>query len=233
MISRINKKIVLVLGGTGNIGTAISSRLEDNGFVVCRHGSKGKYSADVRNWKETKVLLNKILKEFGKIDVVVNSLSAPIKINNIYDKNWNNYIEHFSVQLKAAVETAKYLVPMMIKNKYGHFINIISGVVVGSPPRGYADYISAKYALLGFSKCFAEELNPKNIYISCVSPDFVSTRLTKIFPAKLGDILASKNKSGRLTLPEDIAKAVLNLINKPKIGLENIIISGGKINNHE
>lgn len=228
--NKLTSKVILVLGAAGDIGSAVADSLEASGVVVCRHSRSGNYSADVFEEGQVGELVDRILVKFGRIDVVVNSLSAPIKIGPIFKKKWSNFLNQLNVQLKAAVDTAYVLAPRMKLLKSGHFINILSSVVAGEPPASYADYITAKYAILGFSKCLFKEVKQYGINVTCISPDFVATKLTSVFPPKLGEILASRNSSKRLTQPKDIAILVKEVLyNSGGYDGKNVIINGGKV----
>lgn len=227
--NKLTNKVVLILGASGGIGSVVADLLEANGAIVCRHSRSGNYSADVSKEGQIGELINRILLRFGRIDVVVNSLSAPIKISPIFKKDWDNFLDQLNVQLKAAVDVVQAVAPRMKLKKNGHFINILSSVVKGKPPAGYADYITAKYAMWGFSECLFKELGQHGISVTCVSPDFVVTKLTSVFPLKLGEILAEKNDSKRLTQPKDIAFLVKEVICNGKFyNGKNIGISGGR-----
>lgn len=231
MSKNLQNEVILILGGMGGIGAATADLLEKEGARVIRHGLVGEYAADVTDSRQTSQLIENILGKFGKVDVVVNSLTAPLKIGGIEKKTWNDFQTHFNIQLKAAVETANILVPKMKAAKSGQFINILSSVVTAVPRAIYPDYVTAKYALLGFSKALNEEMKTHGIFVNCVSPDFIKTDLTKDLPEKLPEIVASQNESGRLTVPEDVAKAVSDLIKNPEPGGKNVIIIGGSIKN--
>jgi len=226
----IKDKVILILGGTGDIGSAIAKSLAQKGASVCSHGFKGEYAADVRDEGELSRLITKIISQFNRLDVVINSLVTPIKIASLDKKTWQDFLDQFSVQLKAGVDLLKYVVPQMQKQQGGQIINILSSVVAGEPPQSYADYITLKYALLGFSKCLARELKAYNILVNCVSPDFVKTKLTQIFPEKVAEIIAFKNPTKRLTTPEDVARVVSDLIlDTSKNTGRNIFIRGGEV----
>lgn len=231
MSENLQNKVILILGGMGGIGNSIADLLEREGAKVMRHGLVGEYAADVTDSRQTNQLIENILGKFGKIDVLVNSLTAPLKIGGIEKKAWNDFQTHFNVQLRAAVETANILVPKMKAAKSGQFINILSSVVTAVPRAIYPDYVTAKYALLGFSKALNEEMKAHGVFVNCISPDFIKTDLTKNFPEKLSEMVAAKNESGRLTIPEDVAKVVSDLIKNPGPGGKNIIIAGGLVKN--
>ncbi len=228
--NRLTDKVILVLGASGDIGLAISDLLGQNKAIVCRHGRNNDYSADVRSENQIKQIVENIAGRFGRIDVVINALSAPIKIAPVFKKDWSSFLDHFSVQLKAEIDIVQAVVPHMRLQKKGHFINILSSVVAGGFPTNCADYITAKYAMLGFSRCLYKELHRFGIKVVCISPDFILTKLTAEFPAKLGEVLASENSSKRLTQPNDVAVLVKEIIyNSDGYDGKNIIMSGGRV----
>lgn len=229
----VKDKVILILGGTGGIGSAIADLLEKEEARVCRHGISGEYAADVRDTEQTERMLKKVLEKFGRIDVVINSISVPASHGGIEKKNWIDFKNHFDVQLKAAVETSHFLVPFMKKQGGGNIVNILTSYVVGVPPSGLSDYVTAKYAMLGLTKALARELARYHISVSAVSPSIIKNNFTANVPEKLLEIEAQQSPTGRLTRAEDVAKAVLSLMTDAdsSVNGQNIIISGGQITN--
>ena len=234
MKNDLKGKVALIFGGTGEIGLAIAEDLKNAGMVVVRHGKTGAFAADVGERSQTIGLLEKVIKKHKRVDVAINCISAPIRFAPIDKKNWRDFLEQLSVQLKLAIDSLPQLMAQMKNQGSGTIINVISSVTVGTPPKLYADYVTAKYAVLGLSKCLAAELKQNNILVYCISPDFIKTKLTANFPEKLGEILANKNPSGKLTLPRDVASAILLLCsgNHNYSSGDNLIIEGGKIKQH-
>ena len=205
MAKNLHDKVILILGGTGGIGSAIGDVLENAGARVCRHGRRGDFAADVREEKNIEALVEKIVQEFGRIDIIVNSLTSSIKLARLEERSWSGFLDQFNVQLKSTVDILKYAVPQMKKQGGGKFVNIISSVVHGVPPKMYADYITSKYAMFGLSKCMAEELKRYNIETKWVSPEFVKTDLTKVFPEKILEMIP-------IQTAEEVAGEVLKLV---------------------
>ena len=230
MNEEIKNKIVLILGGTGAIGSAIAAALRREGAVVFQHGIEGQYAADVRK-DGVRKLIEKVLAEAGRVDILINALSAPAKIGPVENKNWEAFQEQFNVQLKAAVEAALILVPLMKQKKDGKIINILTSYVEGEPPASLADYVTAKYAMLGFTKALAKELSRWSIAVNAVSPDIIKNKFSRSVPEKYFEIAAAQTSTGRLTVEEDVAKAVLLAVSKKaaEASGRNFVISGGKI----
>ncbi len=229
--NKLTNKVILVLGGTGSIGSVVADLLEVNGATVCRHGRSGDYGADVRNGDQIKKLVENIVSRFGRVDGIVNALSAPVKIGSFENKNWDDFMEQFNVQLKAAVEVSKLVIPHMKKQKNGRIINILTSYTLGLPPPSLSDYVTSKYALLGLTKSLARELGRYNITVNAVSPGFIKNRFTKNIPEKFAEILISQIPLGRLTTADDVAKVILFLCSDDAdfITGENINLSGGQV----
>ncbi|MEK7629060.1 MAG: SDR family oxidoreductase [Patescibacteria group bacterium] len=226
-------KIILILGGTGSIGSSIAEAFNDEGAIVCCHGQTGGYSADLRNSTETTQLIEKIIGKYGFIDVIVNSVSNLANIASFEKKDWADFIGHLEIQLKSCVETTKLVLPYMKKRGNGKIINILSSYTIGSPPSSLSDYVTAKYALLGLTKALAKELGRFNINVNAVSPSFIKNSFTKNIPEKLDEILISQTPMGRLTTEKDVANTVLFLASEKAnfISGENIVVSGGSVMN--
>ncbi len=224
-------KIILILGGTGSIGSSISEAFNDEGATVCCHGQTGDYSADLRNSTETSQLIEKIIGKYGFIDVIVNSVSNLANIASFEKKDWTDFIGHLEIQLKSCVETSKLVLPYMKKRGSGKIINILSSYIIGGPPSNLSDYITAKYALLGLTKALAKELGRFNINVNAISPSFIKNSFTKDVPEKLSEILISQTPLGRLATTKDVADAVLFLASDKAsfINGENLIVSGGSV----
>ncbi len=220
-----------MLGGTGNIGSAIADALEKEGAIVCRHGLAGEYAADLANSEETENLIKKVIGRFGQLDILVNSVSAPTKIGSFDKKTWQDFLAHLNIQLKATVETSSLVLPYMRKNGFGRIINVASSSVAGQPPSNLSDYVTAKYALVGFTKALAREVERFGVTVNAVSPSLVKNDFSKDFPEKMSEILIAQSPTGRLTTAEDVARETLLLVTDEsgKTNGKNIIIVGGKV----
>jgi 3-oxoacyl-[acyl-carrier protein] reductase len=173
--------------------------------------------------------VRQIIDKFGRIDILVNATSAPLKIASLEEKKWADFSGHLDVQFKSAVVFTKLILPYMKKQKWGRIINILSTGIIGQPPSNLSDYISAKYAAWGLTKCLAKELGRFNITVNAVSPNFIKNKFSSVFPEKMAELVASQTPGGKLATPQDVADKVLFLASEKasKINGENIIVSGG------
>lgn len=222
---------ILILGGTGGIGSCIANMLEHDGLRVIRHGTSGPYAFDVTLNAGADIFVEKLIKEFGVIYGIVNALSAPIQIESIDKKLWHNFSSHLNVQLKAAVEIEGKIIPLMKKHKKGKIIHILTAYVFGALASGVGDYITAKYAMFGFTKALARELGRFHITVNAISPGFIQNTFSSIMPEKLAEIIAAETPLGVLTREEDVAHAVRFFLSDSAdhITGENLNLSGGHV----
>lgn len=230
-MNRFDKKVILILGGTGEIGSSIADHLEQRGAIAIRHGKSGSYAWDIEKEKEAGVFVEKIIKDFGTIDGVVNSLSCPIQIGNFEKKTWRDFLGHLNVQLKAAVEIEGSVITYMKKQRKGKIVHVITSYAIAVPPPGISEYITAKYAMWGLTKALARELGRYHITVNAVSPGFIKNKFSSVAPEKLIDIITAETPLGRLTTEKDVAQAVLFLLSDDAdhITGENINLSGGHV----
>lgn len=228
-MNTLDKKVILILGGTGEIGSSIAAHLEQEGALAIRHGRSGPHAWDVEKEEDAGVFVEKIIKDFGKIDGVVNSLSCPIRIGNFEKKIWQDFLGHLNVQLKAAVEIEGRVIVHMKKQQKGKIVHVITSYAISAPPPGISEYITAKYAMWGLTKALARELGRYHITVNAVSPGFIKNKFSSMVPEKLIEIITAETPLGSLTTEADVARAVLFLLSDDAdhITGENINLSGG------
>lgn len=217
-------KIALIFGGSGEIGQAICSELEKKGIIVystsyqSKQASQNKriLSCDVSKNKNIKRVVSYILKMETKIDIVINSVTPPLKLKTIENLSIKEFRQDIDTILLGGINIAQAIIPIMKTQKQGMIINILSLLVKGDVSIRLSSYISAKYGLLGFTKCLAKELMPFNIAVFGISPSFVETNLIKAFPDKLIEIEKNKRRDRKLTQPIEVAQIILDLIQNPQ-----------------
>lgn len=227
---RFKNAVVLILGGTGNIGSAISDAFEKESATVCRHGAdKGEWHADLSKDGAMENLVERVVSTYGAIHVLVNATSAPILRAPCEEKTWPDYMRHLDVQLKSAVDGARCIVPIMKTAAGGRIIHILTSYTRGRVPANMSDYITAKYALWGFTKALAKEVGRFGITVNAISPSFIKNEFSSGVPEKFSELLTHETPLGRLAAPTDVARAVLFLASDDGsfITGENLGVTGG------
>jgi len=241
----INGKIALVTGGSRGIGKAIVLELAKNGANVAinyrkneelakkvvdeakRFGVKAKaYKADVSNFNEVESMVNSIIRDFGKIDILVNNagiIAKTFSVLEIPDDEWDEII---NINLKGAFNCIKAVAKHMIKNGEGKIINIssVAGKMGGTVGPAYA---ASKAGLIGLTFSVAQELLKYNITVNAVAPGPIETEMVKNLPEERKKKILSRVPMGRFGKPEEVAKAVIFLIQNDYITGEVIDVNGG------
>lgn len=242
----MKKKVALVIGGNGGIGSSIVEQLLADGFFVCTTFFQNKdqiqriqneqdnlkaYRCDVNDSDIVKNVIDSIITEFGVIDIVVFSVASNYKNNLILNLNWDEISDHFNLQIKSmflVIQAMSEQIKLKYKTK---FIVILSEVCKGQPPNGFSAYVTSKYAAMGMAKTMALELARYNCRVNMVSPGLVETNLLSEIPKKMIEIAAINNPLKQNTLASDVAKTVSFLASKDADFLNgtNIPVNGGNV----
>lgn len=221
-------RTVLVTGSSRGIGREIARRfaLQGDRVVINFHQSEDKalslqrelldagrsamvVRADVSCEEEVKAMVEKVEKQFGAIDVLVNNagIASMTMFNDIDTEMWNRI---FAVNVNGVYHCCKYVLPSMISRKKGKIINIASiwGMVGASCETHYS---ATKGAVIAFTKALAKEEGPSNIQINAVAPGAIMTDMIAGLDKTILDTVAEETPLGVLGKPEDVASAVLYL----------------------
>jgi 3-oxoacyl-[acyl-carrier protein] reductase len=240
-------KTALIIGGTGGIGSEACLQLARDGFniIINYNSNKNKalelkylveafgvqcviIKADINKEEDIKELIKTSLRTFNTIDVLVNCAASTIPNIRFQDLEWSDYLEQLELNIKSVLIVMKEIVEIMIKNGHGKIINIGS-YSAEKPNAEWSHYITAKSALIGFTKSLAFELAPKGININMVTPSLVNTELTANIPEKFKLLTASQTPLRRLAKAKDVAGVISFLASDKSDFLtgENIRVNGG------
>ncbi len=213
------KKIALVTGGSGGIGSAVCRSLAAEGYNVGvgyfrnRAGAEalarelGGFPAyaDVSRPEEVAAMFA----EAGEVETLV--LSAGIAhYGLITDLTYDDWRELMAVNLDGAFLCCRAAVPGMVRRKRGNIILISSmwGQVGASCEAAYS---ASKSGLIGLTKALAKELAPSGIRVNCVAPGVVLTPMLKDFSEEDLENLRLETPLEMLGEPEDVAELVAYL----------------------
>jgi len=222
---KLTGKIALVTGGSRGIGLATAKILSENGAIVAitakdkdrlENAVKGipnaiGIAADIRNSKDVKNVVNKIIEKFGKLDILVNNAGIFPKIKQLHEIDEDEWNEVLDVNLTGQYRFTKEAIPYLQKTS-GSIINISSDAGIKAYQGFNADaYSASKAALILLTKCWALEYSKDKIRINCICPGVVDTDMTKPFlkTEKDKEFMNSEHPIGRIGQPSEIGKAVL------------------------
>ena len=240
------KRVVVITGGNGGIGAAIGKKFSENGDIVVLGDIKEdvvKFARDLAQ-KEDKEIFGSVIDVtdpssvsgfFSKLSELTGKGSVDILVNNagitrdamfrkMTFEQWDTVLK---VNLYGTYNCTKEAVEGMIQQNSGRIINITSISRYGN--KGQANYAASKAGIVGLTLTLARELAKHNITVNAISPGIIDTELVKTIPESIMSSFLSRNPTGRLGKPEEIAALVLFLSSSEAsyINGEVINVNGG------
>ncbi|MDP2271916.1 MAG: 3-oxoacyl-[acyl-carrier-protein] reductase [Archangium sp.] len=220
-----SNKVALVTGGSRGIGRAISIELAKRGanVVLSYAGNEaaaaetvkaivdagGKAKAirfDVADSEGCSAAVDGVVKEFGRLDVLVNNAGVAIDglLMRFKDDDWDKTLD---TNLKGAFMLMRAVSRPMMKQKGGAIVNV-SSIVGEMGNAGQAAYSASKAGLLGLTKSIARELASRNIRVNAVTPGFITTDMTSALSPELKEKMSAAIPLSRIGNAEEVAAAV-------------------------
>lgn len=244
----MDRKVALVTGGTGGIGTAICQKMAAEYQVVAcyfkggRHEEAKQWQAeqvaqgfdvdivygDIAQFEDCEKIATTVQEKYGQIDVLVNNagITQDVSLKKMSQQQWHDVID---ANLNSVFNMTRNVLPAMLEKGYGRIISI-SSINGRKGQFGQCNYAASKSALYGFTKSLAQEVASKGITVNTISPGYIHTpMLDHVKPEVLQGII-NAIPVGRLGLPEEIADAVAFLASTDSgfITGANLDVNGGQ-----
>lgn len=235
-------KVVFITGATRGIGKQIAIEFAKDGYDIAFNYRKENedlenikkqikelnvrclpVKGDVSIFDDTANMVNQIINEFGKIDVLVNNAGIT-KDALLMRMKKEDFEDVINVNLVGTFNVTKNVIPYMIKQRSGRIINI-SSVVGVSGNAGQTNYSASKAGIIGFTKSLAKEVASRNILVNAVAPGFIETQMTDVLKQEVKEEIAKNIPLRRMGTPEDVANVVKFLA-----GEQSSYITGQVIN---
>ena len=171
-------------------------------------------------------MIDKIINEFGKIDILVNN--SAIEINSDFkDKTKETFKKVLDVNLIGTFLVTKYASKYMLENKYGKIVNITSNNAINKYDPSTMEYDASKAGIISLTHNLALELAPY-INVNAVAPGWVLTEKIKELNNSLDGMLEQEESKkiliNRFTLPEEVANLVSFWVSDDARAINNEII---------
>ena len=230
---RLKNKNAIVTGGASGIGASICAKLAEHGANIAvwdinEIGLKEikkelanydvkveAYKANVTDYADIQEVGGKTIKDFGKIDILVNCAGGgkdlSLGFRELDAVTWKKQID---LNLNSAFNCSKAVIEHMIGQKYGKIVNIASVAGMrGGGLLGKGAYSTSKAGIIGFTKALAKELGEFGIYVNTVAPGLhvtplITKNMTETRIQELKDDLPLKT-AGK---PEKLAELIAFLV---------------------
>lgn len=179
-------KVVLITGGAKRVGAAICRALHAHGARIMIHyrssrdeaqaladdlnrprpGSAALVQADLLDIDRLPYLVDATLRQFGRLDVLINNASSfyPTPVGGIDERNWTDLI---GTNLKAPLFLSQAAADAL-RHAHGCIVNI-ADIHAERPMKSYVVYSIAKAGLVAMTKSLAHELGP-NVRVNAIGP---------------------------------------------------------------
>ncbi|RTE07930.1 SDR family NAD(P)-dependent oxidoreductase [Paenibacillus whitsoniae] len=221
-------KVALITGASKGIGRATALVLAKHGAAVVINGRNENdlqslaaqiseisehvplvLCYDVTDAGEVKRAFQRIHKQYGKLDVLVNNAGIlnDGMLGLVQQEKLN---EMFDVNVMATISHMQYATRLMMRKKSGSIINV-SSILGRYGDVGQVGYAASKAAVIGATTSAAKEFAPSNIRVNAVAPGFIETDMTsKLSKERYNDRLSNIHM-GRAGKPEEVANTILFL----------------------
>ena len=218
-------KVAMITGATRGIGKQIALTLANEGYnIVLNYRTENDelkqlkneieskkvkcltVQGDVTNFEDCKQMIESAIKEFGKIDVLVNNagITKDMLLARMKEEDFKQVID---VNLVGTFNMTKNVISYMMKARNGKIINI-SSVVGIAGNAGQTNYSASKAGIIGFTKSLAKEVASRNILVNAVAPGFIETNMTDVLKQEVKDEIAKNIPLKRMGTPQDVANVV-------------------------
>ena len=221
-------KVALITGAARGIGKALALRFAAEGADIAitdlvyndamaetvteitAYGTRVKgYASDASDFAATEAVVSEIVKDFGRIDVLVNNagITRDGLMMRMSEAQWDAVI---TVNLKSTFNFIHAVTPVMMRQRSGSIISM-SSVVGVHGNAGQCNYSASKAGMIGLTKSIAQEIGSRGVRANIIAPGFILTDMTLQLPEEVRAEWAGRIPLRRGGTPDDIAGAALFL----------------------
>ena len=243
----MSKRVAVVTGGIGGLGTEICKHLAESGCQViaadlasraerieafraevAEYGDAIRFAPlDIADFDACAALIRNVQTEFGSLDILVNAagITRDTTLRKMTADQWHSVL---TINLDGVFNMCRNVVEAMCERGYGRIVNI-SSVNGQTGQFGQTNYAAAKAGMHGFTMALAREVARKGVTVNSVSPGYCKTAMVMSMPENVRTQIVADIPVGRLGEPSEIARVVDFLVAADSgfITGANIPVNGG------
>jgi 3-oxoacyl-[acyl-carrier protein] reductase len=205
------RRVAVITGGAGAIGSAISAALRLSGHHTVVVDRSGDVICDLASEESTRQAAAEVLARYGRCDVFVHC-AASFDQGTLASVDLATLRQVQAVNVESALWLAQAFTPGMAKRGFGRIVFITSDTVWSPPSPVLLPYIASKGALLAIMRTLAVTLGPDGIAVSAVAPGLTDTPPAHaVNTQEVFDATVARQALKRSLTPEDTAAAVAYL----------------------
>jgi len=220
MVVKFSDKVVLVAGGTGGLGHAVSlAFLSEGAKVVVTYRNEKEFEVlrsavgangpslegrrvDVADEAAVHQLIDNVFAKYGRLDALVNTVGGYVGGVNLWETEPKLFDQMLTLNLRSGYVLTRAAVPAMLKQGFGAIINVASKAAVDHAA-GAAAYAASKAGAVAMMDSLAAEVTGTGVRVNSILPSIIDTEINrKAIP---------KADFAKWPKPEDIARVILFL----------------------
>lgn len=213
----MEKKVILLTGASGALGTQISAALKESGHQLVLQYNENPVAlaadehifpiqCDLCNIDSIRQMVESAISRFGRIDVLINN--AGISRSSVsWKTSQEDWMQTMNINLNAPFFLSQAVIPFMREQKSGRIINI-SSVVAQTGFAGTSAYAASKAGLIGLTKTLSKELAKFRITVNAVALGYFNTGMISDVPQEAQEKLLEQVPMNQLGDPKTLIKAI-------------------------
>ena len=249
----LKDKVAIITGAGRGLGRAFALRFAEEGAklllpdisleraegavkeIRAKGGEAVAMETDISDETATKKMAEKVMQQYGKVDILINNAAIWYGINIQPWDTWTveEWDRIFAVNVRGTWLCCKAIAPLMIKASRGKIINIASNVAKAPAARLFLPYSLSKGAVYTLTQALARALGPSGINVNAIAPGYVASEasLAQTDSDKIFEIATSEQSIQRREQPADLVGTAVFLASADSdfISGQVIFVDGGTV----
>jgi len=249
----LEDKVAIITGASRGIGRAFALRFAEEGAkllltttsleraqgtvkeIKAKGGEAVAMEADISNENDTKKIAEKVVQQYGRVDILINNAGIWYGIEA---KPWDAWTvaewdRIFEVNVRGTWLCCKAIAPLMVKQSRGKIINISSHIIKVPDAQFFLAYTLSKAAIYTLTQCLARALGPSGINVNAIGPGYTATEasLGQSGSEQTFENVVAAQSFHRREEPADVVGTAVFLASKDSdfISGQFIIVDGGSV----